>query len=69
MKNLKMSYEKDELVIRINLAEEHGPSKSGRSVIVASSEGNLPLHDSKGYLDMTLNLAVYKKKRSPAARR
>jgi len=41
MKNVNMRVEGDELVIRVNLKENHGPSKSGKTTIIASSEGNV----------------------------
>lgn len=43
MKNMNMKIEGDELVIRVNLKEDHGLSKSGKTIIIASSEGNISL--------------------------
>lgn len=40
MKNVEMKVEKDVLVIRVNLKKDFGPSKSRKSVIIASTEGN-----------------------------
>ena len=61
MKNLKFQIKGNELVIRVNLAEEHGLSQSGQSVIVASSGGNLRLFDESGFRDERINLTVSKK--------
>jgi len=40
MKNIQMKKECSELVIRIDLSKEYGKSKSGKTIIVASTEGN-----------------------------
>ncbi len=40
MKNVEFNVEGDTLTITVNLSEEFGPSKSGKTIIVASSEGN-----------------------------
>lgn len=38
--NLNCEVVGDELIIRINLSERHGPSASGKTTIVATSGGN-----------------------------
>lgn len=43
MKNIEMKTEKGILTIRIDLAKTFGPSKSGKTTIVASTEGNQPV--------------------------
>jgi hypothetical protein len=40
MKNVEMSVEGDLLTITVDLSKEFGPSKSGKTTIVASTEGN-----------------------------
>ncbi|MCL2001738.1 MAG: hypothetical protein FWG74_09905 [Planctomycetes bacterium] len=40
MKNVEMSVENDTLIIKVDLSKEFGPSSSGKTVIVASTEGN-----------------------------
>jgi hypothetical protein len=40
MKNVEMSIEGDLLTIAVDLSKEFGPSKSGKTTIVASTEGN-----------------------------
>jgi hypothetical protein len=40
MKNVEMTLEEDTLVIKIDLRKDFGQSKSGKTIIVASTEGN-----------------------------
>ncbi|MGB6066753.1 MAG: hypothetical protein WBG50_18265 [Desulfomonilaceae bacterium] len=40
MKNVDMAVEGDNLTITVDLSKEFGPSKSGKTIIVASTEGN-----------------------------
>ncbi|MGC8605663.1 MAG: hypothetical protein ACP5VS_18520 [Desulfomonilaceae bacterium] len=40
MKNVELSVQGDILTISVNLSREFGPSKSGKTIIVASTEGN-----------------------------
>lgn len=48
MKNVTMSVENDILTIRINLKERFGPSKSGKTVVIASTEGNPEISPGAG---------------------
>ncbi len=41
MKNVEMTVEEDTLIIKIDLSRDFGPSKSGKTIIVASTEGNV----------------------------
>ncbi|MCK6500419.1 MAG: hypothetical protein L6Q38_13180 [Nitrospira sp.] len=41
MKNIEMSVEGESLVLKIDLSKSFGPSSSGKTIIVASSEGNV----------------------------
>lgn len=43
MKNVKYSVTKDELTITVKLTERLGRSKSGKSMMVASTEGIVPI--------------------------
>lgn len=43
MKNLKTEIDGDILTIKVDLTKDFGPSKSGKTRIVASSEGNKPV--------------------------
>ncbi len=56
MKNVDMKVEGDILTVTIDLAKEFGPSKSGKTIIIASTEGNksVPGKDHK------IGLNVYK---------
>lgn len=56
MKNVELSLEKDILTVTVDLSQEFGPSKSGKTIIVASTQGNktLPGREEK------IGLNVYK---------
>ena len=41
MKNIEMTVEGETLIIKVDLSKDFGPSKSGKSVIIASTEGNV----------------------------
>ncbi len=58
MKNVDLKIEGNILTIKVDLAKEFGPSASGKTTIVASTEGNVSLPDR----DEKLGLNVYKKK-------
>ncbi len=59
MKNIEMTLNGDKLVITVDLTKDFGPSKSGKSITIASTEGNisLPEHD-----DIKIGLNIYRKK-------
>jgi hypothetical protein len=54
--NIKVAVDGDILVLRIDLSKNFGKSKSGKSVIVASSKGNKEVVD--GFI---LGLNIYTK--------
>ena len=58
MKNVEMHVEGNILTIQIDLSKEYGPSSSGKTIIIASTEGNVsvPEHEEK------IGLNVYRKK-------
>lgn len=58
MKNVKLERKGDTLVITIDLSKSFGPSKTGKSTIVASSEGNMRVPGSD---DAFVGVNVYKK--------
>lgn len=62
MKNVEMSVEDDILTISVDLSQEFGPSKSGKTTIIASTEGNksVPGREEK------IGLNIY---RQPAAKK
>lgn len=59
MKNVEMKAEQGKLIITVDLTKEHGPSTSGKSVIIATTEGNV---DVPGVPDTKIGLNVYRKK-------
>lgn len=58
MKNVEMTVEGTILTIKVDLAKEFGPSASGKTTIIASTEGNvtIPSREEK------VGLNVYRKK-------
>ncbi len=58
MKNVELKVEGNILTIKVDLTKEFGPSASGKTIIVASTEGNQSLPDR----DEKIGLNVYKKK-------
>jgi len=59
MKNVEMKVEGGTLTIKVDLTEEHGPSSSGKTIIIASTEGNIAID---GHEEIKIGLNVYKKK-------
>jgi ABC-type uncharacterized transport system YnjBCD ATPase subunit len=58
MKNVKCSVKGDTLTITVNLKENHGPSASGKTTIIATTAGNLAVPGAETY---TLGLNLYTK--------
>lgn len=58
MKNVEMTIAGDILTITIDLSKEFGPSSSGKTTIVASTEGNVTVPDR----EEKIGLNVYRKK-------
>jgi hypothetical protein len=53
MLNVNMRLAEDRphmLVIEVDLSQEHGESASGKSVIVASTQGNVPVPGDSGVM-------------------
>ena len=59
MKNVDMKVEHGKLVITVDLTKELGPSSSGKSVIIANTEGNVEV---PGAPEVKIGLNVYRKK-------
>lgn len=59
MKNVDMKVEGDKLTITVDMTKEFGPSSSGKTIIVASSEGNQTIEYKDGNYKIGLN--VYRK--------
>lgn len=62
MKNVEVKIEKNKLIMTVDLTKEFGPSSSGKTIIVASSEGNQSI-DYKGKEpgDFKIGVNVYRK--------
>ena len=58
-KNVAVRIEGDKLMVEVDLNKDFGNSKSGKTIIVASSEGNASLPEPYEHIKMGLN--VYKK--------
>jgi len=57
MKNVEMNVEGNKLIIVVDLNQEFGLSSSGKSIAVASTEGNVAI---PGREDIKIGLNVYK---------
>jgi len=58
MKNVEMTVEGTILTIRVDLSKEFGPSSTGKTLIIASTEGNVTIPDRQE----KVGLNVYRKK-------
>ncbi len=58
MKNVKMKAEDYILTIKVGLTKEFGPSSSGKTIIIASTEGYVSIPDR----DEKIGLNIYRKK-------
>ncbi len=59
MKNVQMKVDGNILTITVDLSKEFGPSSSGKTIIIASTEGNVAID---GHEQAKIGLNVYKKK-------
>ena len=59
MKNVEMKVDGNILTIKVDLTKEFGPSSSGKTIIIASSEGNVAIPEKE---EVKIGLNVYKKK-------
>lgn len=59
MKNVEMKLEGEILTIKVDLTKEFGPSASGKTIIIASTEGNISVPDKD---NVKIGLNVYRKK-------
>lgn len=57
MKNVEMSVDGTVLTIKVDLSKEFGPSSTGKTIIVASTEGNVSIPDRQE----KIGLNVYRK--------
>lgn len=56
MKNVEIQVEGNILTLRVDLSKEFGPSTSGKTTIVASTEGNVSVPDH----EVKVGLNVYR---------
>jgi hypothetical protein len=59
MKNVEMKVEGNILTIKVDLAKDFGPSSSGKTILIASTEGNVSVD---GHEEAKVGLNVYRKK-------
>ena len=59
MKNVEMKVEGNILTIKVDLSKDFGPSSSGKTIIIASTEGNQSVPDKEA---IKVGLNIYKKK-------
>ena len=57
MKNVEMTVDGNILTVKVDLTKEFGPSSSGKTIIIASTEGNISLPDR----EEKIGLNVYRK--------
>ena len=60
MKNVEMTVEGNILTLKVDLTKDFGPSSSGKTIIIASTEGNITVTDR----EEKVGLNVYRKKKS-----
>jgi hypothetical protein len=54
LKNVEIKIDGSKLTIEVNLDQEFGLSKSGKSIVIASTEGNLQLPGREEKLGLNL---------------
>lgn len=59
MTNTEMTVEGNVLTIKVKLSEQHGPSASGKTVIIATTGGNA---DIEGHPGVKCGVNVYRSK-------
>ena len=59
MKNVEMELEENILTVKVDITKEFGPSSSGKTIIIASTEGNIPIPEKD---EIKIGLNVYRKK-------
>lgn len=59
MKNVEMKLEENILTVKVDITKEFGPSSSGKTIIIASTEGNISIPEKD---EIKIGLNVYKKK-------
>lgn len=59
MKNIELIVEGTILTVKVDLSKEFGPSSSGKTIIIATTEGNVSI---PGAEDKKIGVNVYRKK-------
>ena len=59
MKNVEMTVTENILTIKVDLSKEFGPSASGKTIIIATTSGNVEV---PGAEDKKIGLNIYRKK-------
>ena len=59
MKNVEMAVEGNLLTIKVDLSKNFGPSSSGKTIIIATTEGNVVI---PGHEEAKVGLNIYRKK-------
>jgi len=59
MKNVEISVAGTVMTVKVDLSKEFGPSSSGKTIIIATTEGNVSI---PGAEDKKIGLNVYRKK-------
>jgi hypothetical protein len=59
MKNVDMKVEGNTLTITVDISKDYGESKSGKSITIASTEGNISI---PGHEEIKIGLNIYRKK-------
>ena len=57
MRNVNIKMDGSNLVITVDVSQTFGPSKSGKTIIIASTEGNV---SAPGHPEVKVGLNVYK---------
>ena len=58
MKNCEMKVTGNTLTITVDISKDFGKSSSGKSIIIASTEGNVSIPEKE---DIKIGLNIYKK--------
>ena len=59
MKNVEMTVEGNLLTIKVDISKDYGESKSGKSITISSTEGNISIPEHE---DIKIGLNIYRKK-------
>ncbi|GCE27369.1 hypothetical protein KDA_28530 [Dictyobacter alpinus] len=57
MKNIELKLDGNKLIIEVDLEQEYGPSSSGKSITIASTEGNIAV---PGREEVKMGINIYK---------